>query len=204
MKKKPLLAGLVLLLLAGVIAFPFWNAARDIEAYVKATDPHFAPFVKTFAIYNPVNSNFNMTITDDSGAAIFLERDPGGYIRDQWRQTRYYEEAGLTGTYRTDNGYGLLYCHWHCDDPTVPRLSLVVLLTERVGTAPEDMALREELTQCLLDHYALLPGEAQENVRMARVYHLVSGKETFELRVELPNAEPLTRAHIDTAALRKN
>lgn len=162
MKKRPVKKRHIILLaaiaiLAFGIAFPFLRAAYQMKVYLLAVDPHFVPYVKPFAVYDPVSGALNMRITDLSGNSILLECVSGGRIIDEERTNRYLEEHSIPTHYRADdNSVGDLSCYWNYDSPEEPVFSLRILLGDYIP-ATDEVRLEKALKALLQTHYDLLP-----------------------------------------------
>ena len=161
MKKRPKKRHIILFaaiaILAFGIAFPFMRAAYQMKVYLLAVDPHFAPYVKPFAGYDPVGGTFIMRITDLSGDSILLECVSGGRIIDETRTNRYLAEHSIPTHYRADdNSVGYLICHWNYNSPEEPVFSLRILLGDYIP-ATDEARLEKALKALLQTHYDLLP-----------------------------------------------
>lgn len=164
MKKRYIFLLTVIAILAFGIAFPFLQAANQMREYLRVVDPHFAPHVKLFATYNPVDGAFNMRITDESGSSIFLERVSNGRIIDEVRADKYLEENRISSHFTAaDNSIGYLHCYWKYNAPEEPVFLLSV--HNRGGiSATSEAQLEEILKERMLAHYEQLPDIVTERL----------------------------------------
>lgn len=157
MKKRYITLLAVLFTLAFGIAFPFLQAAHQMKEYLRVVHPHFAPYVKLFAAYNPVDGAFNMRITDDSAKSIFLECLSDGRIIDEIRTDKYLEDNSISPVFTAEDGsFGYLYCYWKYDAPEEP-MFLLSVSRNRELTVTTEAKLEKTLKLRMLNHYEHLP-----------------------------------------------
>ena len=171
MKKRYIIFLAAIAILALGVAFPFLRAAHQMKEYLRAVNPQFAPHVKLFAVYNPVDRAFNMRITDDSGAEIFLECISDGLIIDEIRTDRYLEEHGIS-TYFTaeDESVGYLLGYWKYNSPDEPLFILSVGRGKGFHVSDETQ-LEEALKARMLSHYEQLPDIVRERLFRCYIHH---------------------------------
>ena len=164
MKKRYIILLAAITILALGIAFPFLRAAHQMKEYLRIVDPHFAPHVKLFATYNPVDGAFNMRITDNSDASIFLECASDGLIIDEIRTDKYLENNNIPTSYTADDAsFGTLLCYWKYNAPEEPLFLLSV--HSRGGiSATSEAQLEEILKERMLAHYEQLPDIVTERL----------------------------------------
>ena len=164
MKKRYIILLAAIAILALGIAFPFLRAAHQMKEYLRIVDPHFAPHVKLFATYNPVDGAFNMRITDNSDASIFLECASDGLIIDEIRTDKYLENNNIPTSYTADDAsFGTLLCYWKYNAPEEPLFLLSV--HNRGGiSATSEAQLEEILKERMLAHYEQLPDIVTERL----------------------------------------
>lgn len=194
-KKRHIILFAAIAVLAFGVAFPFLRAAYQMKVYLLAVDPHFAQYVKPFAVYDPVSGTLNMRITDLSGNSILLECVSGGRIIDEERTNRYLEEHSIPTHYRADdNSVGYLSCYWNYDSPKEPVFSLRILLGDYIP-ATDEVRLEKALKALLQTHYDLLPDIVTDHPLTCRIgrgtawmsYQLIintTGKEGFATLLE--------------------
>lgn len=171
MKKRYIILLAAIAILALGIAFPFLRAAHQMKEYLRIVDPHFAPHVKLFATYNPVDGAFNMRITDDSEASIFLECASDGLIIDEMRTNRYLEEHSIPTRFTADDeSVGVLYCYWKYDSPNEP---LFILSVGRGNGFPvtDEAQLEEALKARMLTHYDQLSDIVTDRLLRCHIHH---------------------------------
>lgn len=169
MKKRRIVLLAVIAILAVGIAFPFLRAAYRMKVYLRVVDPLFAPYVKLFATYNPVDGNFNMHITKPSGDSIFLECTSDGRILDDLRADRYWINHDIRPIFEAeDNSVGYLNCCWYYDSPEEPVFYLRILLGDYIP-ATDEAKLEQALKTLLLTHYNMLPEIVTEHPLTCRI-----------------------------------
>lgn len=72
MKKRYIILLVIIVSLILGIAFPFLQAAHQMKEYLRSVNPHFAPYVRLFATYNPVDGAFNSVLRMIPVPASFL------------------------------------------------------------------------------------------------------------------------------------
>ena len=102
MKKRCIVILAVIIVIVLRIAFPFLQAAHQMKVYLRAVNPHFAPYAKIFAGYNPVGGEFYMRITDNHGDSISLECVSDGKIIDEPRTDEYLENNNISTRFVID------------------------------------------------------------------------------------------------------
>ena len=168
-KKRYIILLAVTAILALGIAFPFLRAAYQMKVYLRTVDPLFAPYVKLFACYNPVDENFNMQISKPSGDSIFLECTSDGRIIDDLRTARYWLEHGIRPIFEADdNSVGYLHCYWNYDSPEEPVFVLRILSGDYIP-ATDEARLEKALKTRMQTHYDLLPNIVTDRPLTCRV-----------------------------------
>lgn len=169
MKKRYIILLTATVILALGIAFPFLRAAYRMKVYLRTVDPLFAPYVKLFAVYNPVDENFNMQITKPSGDSIFLECTSDGRIIDDLRADRYWIKHNIRPIFNAeDNSVGYLSCYWNYDSPEEPVFILQILSGDYIP-ATDEVRLEQALKTRLQTHYDMLPDIVTERPLTCRV-----------------------------------
>ena len=171
MKKRYIVILVVILVIAFIIAFPFLQAAHQIKVYLRAVNPHFAPYAKIFAGYNPVGGEFYMRITDNHGDSISLECVSDGKIIDEPRADEYLENNNISTRFVIDEtSIGNLLCYWKYNEPEEPMFLLSVY--ERGGiSATSEAQLEEILKERMLSHYEQLPDVAAKQLFRCHTAH---------------------------------
>lgn len=171
MKKRQIALLVVLVILAFGVAFPFLQAAHQMKEYLRIVNPHFAPYVKLFATYNPVDGAFNMRITDDSGASIFLECVSDGRIIDEMRTNKYLEDNNISTHFTVEEtSSGNLHCYWKYSSPENPLFLLSI--HERGGiSVTSEAQLEAVLKERMLAHYEQLPDIVIERLFRCHTAH---------------------------------
>jgi len=157
MKKRHIALLVVLVTLILGVAFPFLQRARQMKQYLQVVNPHFAPYAKLFAGYNPVGGEFYMRVTDSSGDSISLECVSDGKIIDEVRADKYIEDNNISTRFTVDNAsIGTLHCYWKYNAPSEPMFLLSI--HERGGiSATSEEQLEAVLKERMLAHYEQLP-----------------------------------------------
>lgn len=168
-KKRYLLFKAAAVILALGIAFPFLRAAYQMKVYLRVVDPLFAPYAKLFAVYNPVDANFNMHITKPSGDSIFLECESDGRIIDDLRADRYWIEHNIRPIFEADdNSVGYLDCYWNYNAPEEPVFHLQILFGDYIP-ATDEARLEQALKKRMQAHYDMLPDIVKDHPLTCRV-----------------------------------
>ena len=157
MKKRHIALIVVLVTLILGVAFPFLKSAYQIKQYLKVANPHFAPYTKLFAGYNPVGGEFYMRVTDGSGDSISLECVSDGKIIDELRADKYIEDNNISTYFTIDNtSVGTLHCYWKYNTPDEPMFLLAVREMGGLSVTSEAQ-LETVLKERMLAHYEQLP-----------------------------------------------
>ena len=168
-KKRYIILSAATVILALGIAFPFLRAAYQMKVYLWAVDPLFAPHVKLFATYNPVDANFNMHITKPSGGSIFLECESDGRIIDDLRADRYWIDHNIRPIFEAeDNSVGYLDCCWNYNSPEEPVFYLQILFGDYIP-ATDEARLEQALKNRMQTHYDMLPDVVKDHPLTCRV-----------------------------------
>ena len=195
MKKRHIALIVVLVTLILGVAFPFLKSAYQIKQYLKVVNPHFAPYTKLFAGYNPVGGEFYMRVTDGSGDSISLECVSDGKIIDEVRADKYIEDNNISTRFAVDNGsIGTLHCYWKYNAPSEPMFLLSVHERGAISAASEEQ-LEAILKERMLAHYEQLPAIVadrlfrchtahQTDSAMYRITVFSNAEENFELLLD--------------------
>lgn len=157
MKKRHIALLVVLVTLILGVAFPFLQRARQMKQYLQVVNPHFAPYAKLFAGYNPVGGEFYMRVTDSSGDSISLECVSDGKIIDEVRADKYIEDNNISTRFTVDNAsIGTLHCYWKYNVPSEPMFLLAVREMGGLSVTSEEQ-LEAVLKERMFAHYEQLP-----------------------------------------------
>lgn len=201
MKKRYIVLLVVIAMLALSIAFPFLQAAYQMKEYLQVIDPHFASYVKLFAVYNPVDDAFNMRIIDDSDASIFLECVSDGLIIDEIRTNKYLEEHSIPTYFSAeDESVGHLSCYWEYDSPNEPLFILSVYRGNRFPVADEAQ-LEKALKTRMLTHYQQLPDIVMDRLLRCHIHHQTDSV-SYRITVNITDTDDFT-ALLDQAEVAK-
>lgn len=205
MKKRYIILLAVIAMLALSVAFPFLRAAHQMKEYLRIVNPHLAPHAKLFATYNPVDGAFNMRITDDSGASIFLEQASDGRIIDEKRTNKYLEDNNIPTHFTVEEtSNGNLHCYWQYSSPENPLFLLSI--HERGGiSVTSEAQLEAVLKERMLAHYEQLPDIVIEHLfrchtahqtdsAMYRITVFTTAEDNFE---SLLNQAEMTKEKLD-------
>lgn len=171
MKKRHIALLVVLVTLAFCVAFPFLQTAHQMKQYLKVVNPHFAPYTKLFAGYNPVGGEFYMRVTDGSGDSISLECVSDGKIIDEVRADKYIEDNNLSTYFAVDNtSIGTLHCYWKYNAPNEPMFLLAVREMGGLSVTTE-AELEAVLKERMLTQYKQLPEIVSERLFRCHTAH---------------------------------
>ena len=171
MKKRHILLLVLIGSLAIRIAFPFLQTAYQMKQYLQVVNPHFAPYAKLFAGYNPVGGEFYMRVTDGSGDSISLECVSDGKIIDEVRTDKYIEDNNISTYFTVDNtSIGTLHCYWKYNAPNEPIFLLAVREMRGLSVTSEEQ-LEAVLKERMLAHYEQLPDIVTERLFRCHTAH---------------------------------
>lgn len=205
MKKRYIALLLIIAVLVLSMMFPSLRAAHRMKAYLNIVNPHFAPYTKLFATYNHIDEAFNMRITDDSEAEIFLEYVSGGFVVDEVRADRYMEEHDIPTYFKTDEkSDGALYCYWKYDSPAEPRF--ILSIRDSALNVTDETQLEDALKARMLSYYEQLPEAVKNNLLRCFLHHQTdsaSYRIAVDLTAEDDFASLLDQAKVDKEELKQ-
>ena len=170
--------------LIGGIVFPFIRASRQMKTYLQVVDPEFAPYVKLFATFNPVDGAFNMRIKKDSDEELFLECVSEGKIIDEMRAERYIQEHAIDTYTRLDDGSnGEVLTYWKYDSPDKPMFLLTIHGGWNLDYTTDDQ-LEADLKSRIIHHYEQLQDEVADKLFRCNIHYQMDNV-SYRIKVDI-------------------